>query len=133
RAERGVLGGVVVERALAARPQQAGVHEPLEVMAQRRRGHVHVRLDVTGRRAFVAALDDEAQDGEPYRMAKRAQLLGMAVEFRRHAIILTNSKEATRGTSSILETKLLRASTIRCCASRIRPSPCLFSDANASD
>ena len=54
---------------------------------------------------LVAALHDEAQDREPHRMAERAELLGVAFEFRGHAILLTFSNQSARGISSIVEPK----------------------------
>src|SRR5437016_4302363 len=40
-----VVGGVVVKGSLPARTNDAGVDQPLQVMAERGGRHVHVRLD----------------------------------------------------------------------------------------
>src|SRR5690349_17248706 len=96
RAKRHVLRGVVVERAFTAGLEKASVDEAFQVVAQRGCRQIHVTLNVTRRRSLIARLDDEPQDGEAHRVAERAQLLGMAVEFRRHALLLTNSKDAAR-------------------------------------
>ncbi len=72
--ESGEIGRVVVGRALATCGEQACLDEPLEMMTQGRCRHVHVSLDVAGRRALRTALNDEAQDRQPHRVPKGAEL-----------------------------------------------------------
>src|SRR5262245_56971050 len=79
-AERVVVGAVVVERPFPPRTEDAGVDEPLQVVAQRRRWQVDVLLDFTSRRAIHAGLDHEAQHGEPHGMTERGELVSVAVE-----------------------------------------------------
>lgn len=81
-AKRVVLGGVVVERALRAGRQEVGVDEALEVMAERRRRHVDMALDVAGGGSLGAGLHDEPKHPQTYRMAERAQLLCVPLQLR---------------------------------------------------
>jgi hypothetical protein len=55
--------------------EQAGIRQPLEMMAQRGSGNIYVRLDLAGRRSRVAELHDEAQDREAHGVTERTQLL----------------------------------------------------------
>src|ERR1041385_530367 len=84
-AERAVVGGVIVERALGSRGDDPGVDEPLQVVAQRRSREIDVALDVAGRGAARTGRDDETQDLQPDRVPERAQLLRVPFELRRHA------------------------------------------------
>ena len=77
-----------MKRALAARTQEARFDEPLQVMAQGRSGHVDVSLNVAGRRSVGAALNDEAQNGEPNGMTESRELLGVTFEFRAPSLLL---------------------------------------------
>jgi hypothetical protein len=62
-------------------------------MAQRRRGQIHVALDLPGGHAACATLNHETQDGEPYRVPQGSQLLSVTVQLRNHALLLIFSKE----------------------------------------
>jgi len=74
-----------MKRAFAPRFEQPGAGEPLEVVTQGGCRQVDLALDFTSRRATVAGLNDETKDRKTHGMAERAELLGVPVQFRRHA------------------------------------------------
>ena len=73
-----------MERPLAARPHDARVDEALEVMAERRGRHVHVRLDRPGGGSFRPGLHHVAQDRQANRVPERPELLGVAIQLSAH-------------------------------------------------
>ena len=87
-----VIGGVVVKGALASGSQHAGIDQALQVVAERRGRQIDMRLDLPGRGAIATGLHHEPQDLKADRMAKRTELLGVAFNFRRHALLLIFSK-----------------------------------------
>src|SRR5882672_8908082 len=93
RAKGAVIGAVVDERPFAAGRQQAGGREPLQVVAERRRWHVELGLDLPGRRSALLALNDVAQDRKTDRAAERGELSGVAPELCRHGEIVSNKFE----------------------------------------
>jgi uncharacterized protein (DUF924 family) len=84
-AKRVVFRRVVVEGAFGAARQEIGVDEALQMMAQRRGGHVDVRLDVARGRALRPRLNDEAENPQAHRMPEGAQLFGVPFQFHAHA------------------------------------------------
>ena len=74
-----------MKRALVAAVQQPGLDETFQMMAECRRGQIHVRLNLTRRDPLRSTLNDEAQNGEANRMSERTELLGVALDFRGHA------------------------------------------------
>ena len=91
RPDRGKLGRIEVEGALAPALEQTGIDEALQVVAERRRRQIDVLLDCTRSGPFGAALDDEPQDGQTNGMPECAELLSVTFKLRAHAVILTNS------------------------------------------
>lgn len=79
-----------MERSLEPHFEEPRIDEPSQMVAQRGGRQVDVRLDVACRSATITSLHDEAQDGQAKRMAQRAELGGVTVEFRRHR---TNSNK----------------------------------------
>ena len=77
-----------MEGTLAARLDDSGVNQSLQVVAERRGRQLHVLLDGTGRSPFGPGLDDEAKNREAYRVPQCAELLGMVLQFRGHLLIL---------------------------------------------
>src|SRR5262245_44064737 len=66
------------------------------MVAERRGGHVHPRLDFAGRGPAIARLDDVAKDRQANRVTERSELLGMAFELRGHGLLLTYSNYCER-------------------------------------
>src|SRR5687768_6946280 len=64
RAQGGEHGAVIDVRALAACLEEAVPRETIDVMAQRRRRHVELRLDFPRRRAVRPRLDDVPEHGQ---------------------------------------------------------------------
>jgi hypothetical protein len=91
-AKRAVIGRVIVKRPLEAHDEEPCVDEPSQMVAQRGSRQVDVGLDVAGNGAPVASLHDETEHRQANRMAEGTELRGMAVEFGRQRLILTNSK-----------------------------------------
>jgi hypothetical protein len=92
-----VIGRVVVKGALASGGQHAGIDQALQMVAECRGRKVDMRLDLPSRRAIAAGLHHEPQDLKADRMAKRAELLGVAFKFRGHALLLIFSKLMRKG------------------------------------
>ncbi len=65
------------------------------MMAQRGRCHVQMALDLANGSTAVAALDDEAEDPEPHRMAEGAELLGVVFQLGGHDVA-SNKLEIAR-------------------------------------
>ena len=91
-AKRVVVGGVIVERPLATRSDDARVDQTFQMVAERRGRQVDVGLDRPGGRAFGTRLDDIAQDGQANRVAEGPELLGVAFQFFAHGLLLNYSK-----------------------------------------
>jgi hypothetical protein len=91
-AKRFVVGGVIVERAFAPRLHDAGIDEAFEVMAERRGRHVDMRLNRACGRAVRPRLHDEPKNRQAHGVPQCAQLLGMMLQFRGHALLLDHSK-----------------------------------------
>jgi hypothetical protein len=62
------------------------------VVAERRRGHVEVGLDVSRGGAVGPGLDHEPERAETYGVPERRELLGAFVEEGCHALVLIFSK-----------------------------------------
>jgi hypothetical protein len=92
-----------VEGAFTTGLEQPGIGQSLQVMAQGRGRQIHVALDFACGGATVTRLHHEAEDSQADGMAERAQLFGVAVQFRRHALLLTNWNEPSTTISIILE------------------------------
>ena len=74
RAERAVVGGIVVERPLTPTVKEPRIGQALQVVAQRRGGHVDVSLNVAGGDTLIAPLNHEAEDRQAHGMTESAQL-----------------------------------------------------------
>jgi hypothetical protein len=67
------------------------------MVAQGGRRQIHVVLNVPGGGALRPCLNDEAQDFQADRMPQGIQLLCVALQARRHVLLLIFSKHARKG------------------------------------
>jgi hypothetical protein len=79
--------------ALGACRKEGGVDEALEVMAQGRCRQVDVVLDVTRGGTIRSCLDDAAQNFQTHWVAECCELVGVALEFGGHILLLILSKK----------------------------------------
>src|SRR5450432_2545731 len=92
-----VVGGVVVEGPLPTGTDDTRIDEPLEVVAESGRRHVHMRLDRPRGSAFRPDLHHVAQDGQAERVAEGPQLLRKPIQLPAHPPISTIVELVTQG------------------------------------
>lgn len=99
-----------MKRALTASRDQARLYQAAQVMTQGRRRCLDPGLNLACARTPGASLEDDSNDRQPDRVAKRLQLLGVTLEFRSHiatSSIIEVDAQARWPTCSACDTKTL--------------------------
>jgi hypothetical protein len=86
-----------VESAFLTANQHLGAHEPLQMVAQRRRRQIDVALNLASRASTLTGSNDKPQDGETNRMTKRSQLICVVFDLRGHACASNIFEVRTQG------------------------------------